>query len=114
MVFRTAVRVVAPMAAAIGLATSAFAAEPGATQPRPAALAVSQSPAPNAFPLVTASDVAVIGVEPRDVQVVQIAADLLAGDVERVTGRKLTVGGGGRPGARGRADRHAGHRRGDR
>ncbi|MGN6369434.1 MAG: glycosyl hydrolase 115 family protein [Phycisphaerae bacterium] len=43
------------------------------------------------FPLVTADAAAPICIDPADAKVVQIAADLFAGDVESVTGRKPAV-----------------------
>ncbi|HUO07548.1 MAG TPA: glycosyl hydrolase 115 family protein [Phycisphaerae bacterium] len=55
------------------------------------ALSISDSPTPNAFPLVTATQTADIHIDPHDAKVVQIAANLLAADIERVTGKKPAV-----------------------
>lgn len=92
MIFSQAICVAAALLAGAGIAASTFAAGPGTTGPSLSAISASQTPMPGAFPLVTASDVAAIGVEEKDATVVHLAAKLLAEDVQRVTGRKPTVG----------------------
>jgi hypothetical protein len=56
-----------------------------------ATLAVSQAPADGAFPLVADGRPANIQVDADDADVVHLAADLFAADVERVTDHKPTV-----------------------
>lgn len=53
-----------------------------------AAVLIQDAPAPDAFPLVTASAPASLFVDAADFKVVHIAAELFAADVERVTGKK--------------------------
>jgi hypothetical protein len=97
MVFRSASRWLAALLMTGWGASSSLAVESRADRPHPSGLSVSQSSTPEAFPLVTASDAATIEIEARDAQVVHIAANLLAADVERVTGRKPAMRGDGDP-----------------
>ena len=52
---------------------------------------VTEKPKDGCFPLVTADDVATICTDARDYSVVGITAEMLADDVERVTGRRPMV-----------------------
>jgi hypothetical protein len=97
MVRRTAARFIAALLVASGAVGLCAAAEAAPARPRLATVSVSQTPAPDAFPLATPSDVAAIGVEGQDARVVHIAANLLAEDMARVTGRKPAVGRAGDP-----------------
>ena len=63
----------------------------GGTLAPAAALSLVEQPAPGTFNWVTAEGVADVLIATNDFKVVQIAADCLAADVERVTGRKPAV-----------------------